>query len=173
HGGLLREQSLCALVQRGAASRAQAERRAGDRALPGPGADWISGTRGHERRRPSTDSHALRRAGGERRLPRPHARPPRGGSRLRESRSDNGGSLYAAPHFARPHRAPAARPALDLTELESARADKLGLLPPPRVRGRGGGELKCSLHTACPLPVPPAEVGCFRRRPVNKVAELG
>src|SRR5262249_23145178 len=42
HGGLLRQQGLCALVQRGALPGAEAEGRAGHRALPRPGADRVS-----------------------------------------------------------------------------------------------------------------------------------
>ena len=51
----------------------------------------------------------------------------------------------------------------------------------PRLRGRvgvGACVHKCSsmLGTSlsvCPLPVPPAEVECFRLRPINTVADLG
>ena len=51
---------------------------------------------------------------------------------------------------------------------------KFGLLPPPQAgEGWGGGEVKRSIVIGFPLPVPPAEVGCFRLRPVNKAAELG
>jgi hypothetical protein len=52
--------------------------------------------------------------------------------------------------------------------------DMFGLLPPPLAgEGWGGGERADLNLVACPLPVPPAEVGCFRLRPVNKTAELG
>ena len=51
---------------------------------------------------------------------------------------------------------------------------KFGLLPPPQAgEGWGGGEVKRAIVIVFPLPVPPAEVGCFRLRPVNKAAELG
>ena len=45
HGGLLRQQGLCALVQRGVAPRAVAPRRQGHRALSGAGPDRIPGAR--------------------------------------------------------------------------------------------------------------------------------
>ncbi len=51
HGGLLRQQGLCALVQRSPASGAGGARRAGDRALPGTGADRVSGARRDSRQR--------------------------------------------------------------------------------------------------------------------------
>ena len=75
---------LCALVQRGASSRAHGAGRASDGALPGAGADRVSGACGHHRRGLSTASHALRRAGGERWLSRPQGGPPRGRFRLRQ-----------------------------------------------------------------------------------------
>src|SRR5262249_52587891 len=50
---------------------------------------------------------------------------------------------------------------------------ELGELPLPLAgEGWGGGMLSTNLGV-CPLPVPPAEVGCFRLRPVNQAAELG
>jgi hypothetical protein len=39
--------------------------------------------------------------------------------------------------------------------------------------GWGGGELARINLVACPLPVPPAEVGCFRLRSIYEAAELG
>src|SRR5207253_7960187 len=57
-------------------------------------------------------------------------------------------------------------------EVESARAAN-SVCSLPRLRGRGGEGVARTNIDACPLPVPPAEVGCFRLRPVNKVAELG
>jgi hypothetical protein len=53
-------------------------------------------------------------------------------------------------------------------------SDELGLLPPPLAgEGWGGGEraqmnlFACALDlVACPLPIPPAEVGYIRLRPI-------
>src|SRR5262249_39783278 len=55
---------------------------------------------------------------------------------------------------------------LNSCEMNSARAaDSVG--------SRGGEGVACTSLAACPLRVPPAEVGCFRLRPVIKAAELG
>ena len=68
----------------------------GHRALPWPGADRVSGARRHERRRFSAASHAFRRAGGERWLPRPDARPPRSRSGPRQPSGDDDDPLCPA-----------------------------------------------------------------------------
>src|SRR5207249_4154768 len=39
--------------------------------------------------------------------------------------------------------------------------------------GVGRGRLQMLYHVDCPLPVPPAEVGCFRLRPINKRPNSG
>src|SRR5262249_25947076 len=63
-------------------------------------------------------------------------------------------------------RAPRACPGRVLYRRKSGRPDWR--------RGRGGEGVACAIYLcACPLPNPPAEVGCFRLRPINKAAELG
>ena len=106
-GGLLRQQGLRAFVQRGAASRAQAARRARDGALPRPGADRVAGARGHDRF-PAAAVHALRRGGCARSLSRSEPRPPHGRSGLCQSRGDDGDSPLPAQPLARADRAAAA-----------------------------------------------------------------
>src|SRR5712691_11394152 len=65
-------------------------------------------------------------------------------------------------------------------ELESSRADikpsgRLGLLPPPHLRrgGEGVDPHESTNLRAAPHPIPPAELGCFRLRPVNEWPNSG
>src|SRR6476620_7188864 len=45
--------------------------------------------------------------------------------------------------------------------------------PSPACGGGLGRGHACTDRDACPLPVPPAEVECFRLRPINIAADLG
>jgi hypothetical protein len=98
HGGLLRDQGLCALLQRGAASRAQRCGRAGDRAVPGAGADRVSGARRDRRRLVFAAAQTLRPASGTGRLSRAQGGPSGGRSGLRQSRGDGACPVHAPQH---------------------------------------------------------------------------
>ena len=88
------------------------------------------------------------------------------GPRLLRHRAAGRGTLFARS----PHRGGALSNQSGPRGFGRARATS-SVCSLPRKRGRGSAEML--YHIAGPLPGPPAEVGCFRLRPFNRVTELG
>jgi hypothetical protein len=94
--GVLREQSLCIVVYRGAASRASCSRRARELPLSGAGRDRILRACRIDRWRLAGHSHRQRRARRRGRLPRSDAQQARCGARLRQQARDPAHPNHAA-----------------------------------------------------------------------------